>query len=253
MKNIDIYNLIDKIAPFNTAMSFDNVGLLIGAKETEIVKILICLDITDDVIDEVIKIGANLIISHHPVIFEPLKSVCGNSIVHRLINNNISAICCHTNLDLCDSIGVNRALADKLLVKDIFIPDTVPKNYEYFKFTLENEISTMDYAKHIKNCFPDCCLQFNKIDKSLKTFAMCSGAGSSCVEYFSDDIDAFITGEIKYNIWLEAQRKGIVIFALGHFASEVVFAPLLQKYLSENTINIDIQISKAEKDIIQTL
>ena len=106
----DIYNYIDKIAPFNSAMDFDNCGMLVGNYSAVVNKVLLSLDITSSVIQEAKEIGANLIISHHPVIFNPIKRLDSNSMPYLLAKNDINAICAHTNLDMVEG-GVNSSLA----------------------------------------------------------------------------------------------------------------------------------------------
>lgn len=114
MTNVgDIYNFIDSFAPFESAMSFDNVGLLVGDKKQNISTVILALDITEDVINEAKDKNAELIISHHPVIFNPIKNLSSGSIPYLLAKNNISAICAHTNLDMANG-GVNTCLADCL-------------------------------------------------------------------------------------------------------------------------------------------
>ncbi|MFI3206638.1 MAG: Nif3-like dinuclear metal center hexameric protein [Clostridia bacterium] len=245
MKVLDIYNLIDKIAPFNTAMSFDNVGILCGNSENSVEKILICLDITDAVIEEAKGLSANLIISHHPVIFDPIKKIDSNSILAKLIKNDINAIACHTNIDKCEKLGTNRALADKLGFKEI----QASENGEYFVLNLKTNVKNL--ANHIKNCFPNCNLQFSNFDSDIKKIALCSGAGSTVI-YDNESIDALITGEIKHDAWLEAMHKNIAIFAFGHYDTEILYCEQLQKYLQKNTEE-EIYISKKELNPIRVI
>ncbi len=242
MKIHEIYDLIDKVAPFDSAMSGDNVGLLVGSGKKEVSKILLCLDITEPVIKEASAKGVNLIIAHHPVIFDPLKKVDGNSVLYSLIKNDIAAICCHTNLDLCAKMGVNRALADRLGIDEIFIPE----GKTYFQFELKEETDVETYANHIKNCFPNCSLQYSSFSKKIKTLAMCAGSGSHEITPISSEIDAFVTGEIKYDKWLEATHKNLAVFAFGHFETESVYIPYMEKYLKENTNDIEISASADE-------
>lgn len=114
-----IYDFMDYIAPFRTAMDFDNCGLLVGDMNNSVDKILFSLDITSEVVEEAVKEGANLIISHHPVIFSPIKKLDFSSPISLLIKNNINAICAHTNLDMSSKCGVNLALAHKLDLKNL--------------------------------------------------------------------------------------------------------------------------------------
>ncbi|MEG2429898.1 MAG: Nif3-like dinuclear metal center hexameric protein, partial [Oscillospiraceae bacterium] len=106
----DFYNEINKLAPFETAMSFDNCGLLIGNPNQTVKNCIFALDITNNVIDSAIEKQAQLIITHHPVIFDRLANIPENSVVYRLIQNNISVISAHTNLDIAKN-GVNDTLA----------------------------------------------------------------------------------------------------------------------------------------------
>ena len=96
----DIYDIINSAAPFDSQMAFDNSGLLVGDRATEVTRALICLDITREVIDEAGAMNANLIISHHPVIFDPIKSLSSQDPAYLLARNGIAALCCHTNLDI---------------------------------------------------------------------------------------------------------------------------------------------------------
>ena len=108
-----ILQAVDQIAPFRLTMDFDNTGLLVGDPQAEVSGVVLALDCTDDVVEEAIRRGANLIITHHPVIFKGIKHVQADSIVWKLVLNNISVISAHTNLDIAQG-GVNDCLAQKL-------------------------------------------------------------------------------------------------------------------------------------------
>ena len=114
----DIYNFLDSIAPFKTAMDFDNCGLLVGNMSESINKVLLSLDITREIVGEAESIGANLIISHHPVIFNPLKKLLSDCVPYMLAKKGIGAICAHTNLDMADGCGVNACLAKAIGLKN---------------------------------------------------------------------------------------------------------------------------------------
>ena len=114
----DIYVFIDGFAPFKTAMDFDNPGLLVGSGGTAVKTALLSLDITPDVVDEAALLGAQLIISHHPVIFNPLKELVPGTAPFMLVKAGIAAVCAHTNLDMAPG-GVNDCLAARLKLKNI--------------------------------------------------------------------------------------------------------------------------------------
>lgn len=138
----DIYNFIDNFAPFSSAMDFDNCGLLVGDMNAYIKNVLVSLDITNEVINEANNLEANLIISHHPVIFNKLKNIFSGSTVHNLIKSDISAICAHTNLDMAEDTGVNTCLAKALNIKNVKTLSTY-KSENYNKivvFAPENNV-----------------------------------------------------------------------------------------------------------------
>ena len=112
----DIYKAVDKIAPFRYAEKWDNSGLLIGDKNSICKKVVLCLDITERIVNRAVDLGADVIISHHPIIFNSLKNISSDSIYAKLIKNNISAICAHTNLDMAKG-GINDIIAQMLNVK----------------------------------------------------------------------------------------------------------------------------------------
>ncbi len=114
----DIYKAVDEVAPFRYAEKSDNSGLIIGDKISMCKKVMLCLDITNKMVDRAIEIGVDIIISHHPVIFNPIKSISTDSTYAKLIKHNISAICAHTNLDMAKG-GINDLIAEKLNVKVI--------------------------------------------------------------------------------------------------------------------------------------
>ncbi|MDK2801999.1 MAG: Nif3-like dinuclear metal center hexameric protein [Oscillospiraceae bacterium] len=142
IKIYDIYKYLDEIAPFKLSEKWDNTGLLIGDKTETISKIGFCMDITDEVVDRCISENISLIISHHPVIFNPIKSIPKNSIVYRIIKNNISTIAIHTNLDK-SPIGTSYALAKSIglsKIKNIDITDSE----KYFKISVYTPKSHLD-------------------------------------------------------------------------------------------------------------
>ena len=114
----DVYAYIDSLAPFATAMEFDNAGLLVGSGKENVTKGLLSLDITPQAVERAEEIGAQLIVSHHPVIFSPLRRLSPESVPYRLVKSGIAAICAHTNLDMA-ALGANYCLAERLSLQNI--------------------------------------------------------------------------------------------------------------------------------------
>ena len=214
----DVVSTADKYAPFDTQAEFDNSGFLVGDKNKEINKALCCLDITDEVIEEAKANGCELIISHHPVIFAPLKKVHADSIVYKLIKNDISALCLHTNFDRASIYGVNQKLADALNLQNtvLYAEDFLCVG------TLSEEMTDSDFAQFVKKQLDVQAVKFTKnCGKMIKTVAVSSGAGSEAVELFkSYSFDALVTGELKHHHLLYAKENELCAVEAGHFETE---------------------------------
>ena len=253
MKILDIYNFIDNIAPFDSQMDFDNSGMLVGDFNSNIDKVLISLDVTKEVVSECRKINSNLIISHHPVIFHPIKKLYCDDIPYILSKNQISVICAHTNMDL-SPIGVNFCLFNALGLKDKS-PLSFYKEYElgYCGF-LENEMSSLEFALFVKKTFKCDNLRFTKISDKIRKVAVASGAGGSLInEVYSKKCDAFVTGEIKHSDILFANEHNISIFDIGHFKSENLIVNHLKNILQKQFSTLQFFESSVFTDKIQFL
>lgn len=238
----DIYNKINELAPFASAADFDNVGLLVGSCQKEVKKALICLDITSAVINEAVEKDCQLIISHHPVIFNPIKRIAEDSSVYKLIENNIAALACHTNLDKAEKIGVNAALCSKLSLN-------ILKQTAEFLTEGETEPTTaLQFAEKIKEVtgsdFLEAVLPENADEYVISTVGVSSGAGGEFV--FETEADAFVTGEMKHHERLYAKEKGIAAFILGHFESETVYKESFRNFLAENFTDVEFIITEKE-------
>lgn len=245
----NIYNFIDKIAPFNTAADFDNSGLLVGDKDFTVNKCLVTLDITSKVVLEAKKLGVNLIISHHPVIFNPLKNLNSKNPVYLMAQNNISAICAHTNLDIAEKIGVNASLADALGILNI---KTIENTCLFAMIgNLEQELAPKDLAKNVKeklNCQAVKCYLGSK---NIKTVAFCCGGGG---EFIKDaaliNADAFISSDVKHHEFLIAFENDITLIDAGHFNTENIVVDPLIDLLKRNFLDVEFIKSNENHDIV---
>lgn len=249
----EIYDYINEIAPFETALSFDNVGLLVGNKDSEVSKVLLALDINRNVCKEAVSLGAELIISHHPIIFKPLKSINFDTATADLITNRISAICAHTNLDVAPK-GVNFQLASKLRLTQL-----TPLTYEEDKPMglvgyLKNEMTPSAFASFVKENLNCRGLRYTSANKKIKKVAVCSGSGGSFVEEaYKHSVDTFVTGEIKHSDILKANELGISVVDTGHYKSENVIIEPLKNMLSEKFPKINFFISQSFSDNMKYL
>ena len=220
----NIFDYTETFAPVDTAADFDNCGVLVGDINSPVTKVLVALDITEQVVLEAKDLGCELIISHHPVIFSPLKSLKSNSVPYLLAQNGITALCLHTNLDIAQSGGVNACLANTLDLSDIRI---YPESFLAIG-ELSNSMNPRDFALFVKSALCAESVSYTDGNKDIKTVAMCSGAGGDfCPVAEAMGADAFVTGEAKHHELIDAQSRGITMVVAGHFSTEdVVVKPL---------------------------
>ena len=249
----DIFELIDSFAPFESAMDFDNVGILVGDKNAEVKRCLVALDVTNSVINEAKLLKATLIISHHSVIFNAIKTLSINSIPYALAQNEISVICAHTNLDMAP-FGVNTCLAKALSLRNLKALSYYDSGQGALPMGLVGELERdfwgADFAEFVKFRLNCAGVRYTNLNKTIRKVAVCSGAGGDLIdEAISQNVDAFVTGEIKHHEILSAVKNGICV--VGHFKSEdIVIAPLVEK-LSERFKNVEFFKSKTCTDTVE--
>lgn len=243
----DIYDIINSAAPFDSQMAFDNSGLLVGDRATEVTRALICLDITREVIDEAGAMNANLIISHHPVIFDPIKSLSSQDPAYLLARNGIAALCCHTNLDISPVCGVNVALANRLGLRNIRPEEAFGEDCVLYSGELLEPMEPEEFALHVKGRLSAGALKLLPGDGMVKRVFLCSGAGGEFAPYAAmRGGDAYLTGDMKHHEALEARKTGLTCVVAGHYETERVFAEYLAAYLKKRAPDTGFLVSRAE-------
>lgn len=242
----NVAEYLDGRVPFATKMDFDNVGLLCGEPGDAVKKVLCALDITDEVIEEAADTGANLIVSHHPLIFHALKSVRSDDLVGRKILNmarlGISGICMHTNLDAAVG-GVNDALITALGVKDA-VPlggegamsriGTLPETVEFGKFLADTKKALDAYG-----------LRFVDSGRMIRTVGCCGGSGADFLEEALEaGCDVFVTADVRHDRFLAAKEYGISLIDGGHFSTENVVMPALLQLVRDGFPELEISVSR---------
>jgi dinuclear metal center YbgI/SA1388 family protein len=230
MKVKEIMDVLQGLAPFETQMDFDNAGLLIGSLYQEVHRVGVVLDVTMEAVEFAVKQGIDCIVSHHPVIFAPLKSVGEDSVVYQLIRHGICVISAHTNLDAAEG-GVNDALASALKltqIQPLALPfETTPAMGRIG--TLLKPMNTNDFVSHVCDCLGT-HVKYTQATKEVKTVAVCGGAGADFLEpAMLAGADALVTSELKHHQWLMAKAEDFLVVDAGHFETEqVVVAPLAE-------------------------
>lgn len=247
----DIYSYIDSFAPFDTALDWDNVGILVGDKSAAVTSAVVSLDITNSVADEARSLGAQLIISHHPVIFGGVKKVLSDGVVYRAASYGLSCICAHTNLDKSPTFGVNTALCDAVGCVNSRVSE---KGEILFLADTPEPLTPKDFAEQIKRRLGHGGVAFTDNSQMVSRVGVCSGGGGGEIyAAASEGCDGFVTGEIKHHELLFANEHGISVFVLGHFKSEdVVIEPLVKK-LSEQFPEVQFVKSSVFDDGVRFL
>ena len=231
----DLYSAIDQFAPFSLSMDFDNTGILVGDRHQPVSKVLLALDCTMDVVNYAKEIGAQLIITHHPVIFHPIKRVNEDSVVYHLIRSQIAVISAHTNLDIAEG-GVNDVLAQAIGLQNISgleLLDPAAQSYLGRIGTLPNPISASEFATLVKESLHACSVKFADAGNKIQKGALCSGSGADCLESaLAVGADALLTSEVKQHEYLNAAAAGISIFDAGHFDTEDIVIETLKEKLA---------------------
>lgn len=227
----DFYGYLNSIAPFETQEDWDNSGMLVGDMNAEVKKAAVVLDITHEEIKKAKAIGADLIISHHPVIFNPIKSVTKGSVPYELVASSINALCCHTPLDIADG-GTNDSLAELLGINVTRADDPI------LRLGTVEPTTAQELAGKIANTL-NTKVRYADAGKTIKKIAICTGAGCSLIEA-AGEIDAFITGDASHHNFLDCVQAGITLIAAGHYETEIIVVPVLVKKLQAQFPDIEI-------------
>lgn len=257
MKCRDIANHIEKLAPCHLACEWDNVGLLVGNADKEISKILICLDNDERVTSEAIALGADMIISHHPIMFSPInrltESVPEQRMIRRMCENGICHYAAHTNMD-CAAGGLNDYLAMKLGLEGAVVIEDNGNGAGFGRMAeLSNDKTLADMIKTCEdNLNLDGVKYVGELDRKIHKVAVNSGSGSDILgECVALGVDLLITGDLKYTPARDAYDKGIAVIDAGHYGTEIIFTELMKDYLEKEFSDIEFIISKANIPVLK--
>lgn len=254
MKVEEILEILNEKFPFSIAENWDNVGLILGEKEANVNKILVALEITYEVIDYAVNNNFDLIITHHPLIFNPIKriekeEVLGYKII-KAIQNNINIIAMHTNLDSAKN-GLNEYVLNKINFDFKYLDYENTLNKPYRIIELNKKKSIYDIVEKVKKGLKISHLKvvYNPYynDEFIKKIAIVTGSGASFIPLFLDKVDLIMTGDITHHIALDTMEKGISLIDFGHHESESPSVDIIKDYLDYKT---DIYIEKMYKEEI---
>lgn len=239
-----VYDIIHEMAPFDTQEDFDNAGLLVGSFDQEVKGIHVAMDVTPAVLEEAIELGANLIVTHHPMMFRGRKRLTDEDregrLLCRMIRHGISLIAAHTNLDRAPG-GINDVLAQVIGLESVSGEDFLRVG------DLPQAMTAADFAAHLERALHTTVRLMGCTDDLIRRVGLCSGEGD---EYWADaaatGAEGFVTGEATHHVVLDAVDAGVTVFECGHHATEepgiFALADALQKRLNE--VQYSVCVSK---------
>lgn len=247
MKINEFISTMESLAPADTALSFDNVGLLVGTEREEIKRVLVALDCTCAVVDEAIELGADLVLTHHPLMFNALKRILpglpDSAAVFKLIRNNIALFSAHTNLDAAQG-GVNTQLCRVLGIKNE--APVAPENIMRIG-VLDADYTLYDFAKLVE------CRLNTKVrvcgddGKRIRRVAVLGGTGGGDIELAHRcGADVLVTGECKHSQAIGASVLGISVIVAGHYETEHVVLDAVIDHLQNSCNGVEYILSKAD-------
>ena len=243
---------LERFAPLPLQESWDNAGLQVGLTETEVSGALLCLDVTEKIVDEAIRKGCNLIVSHHPLLFRGLKTISDltdvQRTVMRAICNGICVISMHTNMDNAMG-GVNFRIAEKLGLREVrfLAPKTVDgvESGSGIVGDLQKPMASDDFVLKVKKAFGVECAMCNELlRRPVLKVAVCGGAGDFLLdEALKAGADAFITGEMHYHQYFGYEQQ-IQICVIGHYQSEQFTTEIFEEIIHQACPEVRTEIAE---------
>ena len=247
-----VLEYVETLAPRSLKMDWDNVGLNCGSRSAPVTKILVALDPFEHVCKEAAEWGADLLVTHHPLIFRPIPMVTDDAAITRglmeLVRHNISHICAHTNLD-CAPGGVNDVLAAVLGLENVE-PLGAHSGMMRCGYVPEQTLETfLGFVKEKLHCDG---LRYVDGGKPVRKVAV---GGGACSDGLYDTVlagcDTFVTADVKYNGFWDAREQGLSLIDAGHFHTENPVVAVLAAKLAEQFPEIEVKISEKHWDCVK--
>lgn len=238
MKVKDVIAALEQFAPLPLQEGYDNAGLQIGlTAECEVSGVLLCLDVTEEVVAEAVNRGCNLIVAHHPLLFRPLRQICGRTQPERVaamaVRADVAVYAAHTNLDNAPG-GVSFEMAARMGLEDVRFLQPCGAGGSGVVGRLPRPMETEAFLAWVEEVFGSRALLHNDFrGRTVGTVALCGGAGDSLVaEAAAQGADCFLTGEVHYHTFF-GYEDTMLVCALGHYESERHAVGLMRRVLSE--------------------
>ena len=240
----EVMDIMEGFAPKHLAEDWDNPGLLVGSPAQKTERIIVCLDVSDDVVQQAIEADAHLIVSHHPLIFRAMRNVrtdlpLGRRIAE-LLKHDIAVLAAHTNLDIAEG-GVNDVLAAAIGVGKLssFVIEQQDADGHAYSLgrlgTLATPMTIADFAAQVREALPTAHVRY--VDAGLRPVrkvALCSGSGAEFISRAAMlGADAYVTGDVRYHDAQHAAELGLHVIDAGHFGTEFPVVESLRQRLAD--------------------
>ena len=256
----DVISFLGKLAPDYMKEEWDNVGLLCGSTSAPVTKILVALDPFEHVCREAAEVGAQLLVTHHPLIFSPLSAVTDETSIGRSVmvlnKHGINALCAHTNLD-CAPGGVNDVLAQTLGLTNVEVIDPAGTDeqgnpYGLLRCGYVEETSLNAFMAQVKTKLGTPTLRFARGNGKVRKVAVGGGSCAGAIPVVkAAGCDTFVTADAKYNQFWDARDMGLNLIDAGHFYTENPVVAVLAAALSQAFPEIEVIISKTHHDCME--
>lgn len=241
----NIYDYINSIAPFETQEEWDNSGFIIGDFRKEVKKVVLSLDATKDAALFAKSVGADLLLTHHPVIFNGIKEIKKDSAVYQLVNGDVAVISAHTSFDKAKD-GINDNLAKLLGLENT---RTLENGYVVVG-ELEQEMSIDDFAQFVGGVLDTKGLRYTDTDKLIRKVAVGGGACGEFVQDAMNNADCFVTSDLKYHEMLDAKENGWAVINAGHFETENMPFLMIKEKLETLFCDVEFIIAPWENPVL---
>ena len=259
MKIKDVTSVIETFAPLRWQESYDNAGLVVGREDDEVHAALLAVDVTEEVLDEAERLGCDLVITHHPIVFHPLKRFNSadavQRCVERAIRRGIALYACHTNLDSAPG-GMSWYLADMLGIGSLQLLQPSAEEGVGFGVVgdLPEPVRTVDFLQRVRERLSVRVIRHRDIaSERVVRVALCTGAGASLIgDARRAGAELYITADLKYNDFMTPD-KALTVADIGHFGSEYCAIRLLFDILSKNLCTFAVRKSECSRNPVNYL
>lgn len=245
-----VIEILEKQSPKSYACDWDNVGLLVGREDKEIQKIYIALDATDEVIEEAIANGADMLLTHHPMIFKGMKRVTQEDFIGRriirLIQNDMVYYAMHTNFDvmgMADLAADYLGISDTRVLEITSVSETGEEGIGRYG-SLKKEMTVRECCEEVKQAFSlENVKVFGELERKVKTAAISPGSGRSVISNaLQAGVDVLITGDIDHHEGIDAVAQKLTVIDAGHYGVEHIFIPYMEQYLKREAKELEIAV-----------